>query len=116
VITLTAIWAWLKKYWEALTGLLLLALGVLVGVTIRKRPVVLSSSDPDKKKIEDQISVRESQAEQVAEVKKEQAVADHVAEVKVTINAVEKKTEEVRDNPQAVNDYLHHVGDDIRKE
>jgi len=116
VISLAAAWAWLKKYWEALTGLLLLAIGVVVGVTIRKRPVSITGADPDKKKIEDQTSAKGRQADQVAEVKKVQAVADHAAEVKVTIDAVEQKTEQVRDNPQAVNDYLHQVGDDARKE
>jgi hypothetical protein len=114
VNALRSAWEWIKKYWQFFVGFLILCLGVLVGVKVRSKPDE-KTSDLDKKRIEEETSKKAHEADVVAVVRKEQAMEDHLVEVRDTIVSVRDKTEVLRDDSTAINDYLHKVGDDVRR-
>lgn len=111
-----AVWAWIKKYWQVLVGLLVALIGFLMGVQIRRRPVVITGEDPERKKIEDKTKAAEAEAEKVREQERQDAQAAHDAEIQGVVIEEQRTTEQIKGDADAVVDYLHQVGDDVRKD
>lgn len=108
-----AAWLWVKKHWEILLGLLIALLGFLLGVSVKKTPVIVQGDDPEKKKIEDQTqkAIDEAQKEH------DQAVAEAQAEEQKAqqdvVTEEQKKTSEVEGDVDQTNEYLKNVSKDI---
>lgn len=108
-------WLWIKKYWELLTAGLLVILGVFLGLSLRKRPIV-QGANPVKEEAEKKAQADTSKAEQKATEQKAQALEQHDADLAVVVDQVQQKTEEVRGDPQKTNDYLQDVSKLVRGE
>jgi hypothetical protein len=111
---LKAAWEWVKKHWELLGAAILVLLGFLLGVTVRKRPVVLEGANPEKEDAEKKAQSDTRKAEQDAAEQKAEAKKQHDVDTAGLVTEVQQKTEEVRHDPQKTNEYLLNVGKDIR--
>lgn len=111
-----AAWEWVKKHWEIVAGLLILLLGFLFGVAVRKRPVIVQGSNPEKKEAEEEAEAKTRKAEQQAEDKKAEAQKEHEADLAVMVDKIQDKSEDIRGDTQKTNEYLKDVGKHIRGE
>jgi membrane protein involved in colicin uptake len=105
--------AWLKKWWWAVIGLIGAVLGVFVGASFKKRPVI-SGVDPEKKAAEDEevTEIRKADLERAAAQK---ALAEaHTAEEKKLVDAEKALAPELEADPEALNDFLKKTGKDVR--
>lgn len=105
---------WMKKYWSALVTGLVLILGVMFTVSVRKRPVIISGDDPQKKKIEDDVAKQEQQIQQQATEQKQDVTDQQQKDVQAVISAEQKKEPGLEKDPDATNDYLKQVGQETR--
>jgi len=109
-------WLWLKKHWEAMAGLGIAVLGFIVGVEVKKRPVIVAGEDPDKKKIEDQTKAAENELQVAHDKQVAELEAEHSDSVAAVVHDEQKAEPEIAQSNQAVNDYLKNVGDEVRKD
>lgn len=109
-----AAWEWVKRHWELLSATLLVVLGFLLGMSLRKRPVVLPAKDPDQKKAEDAAAeeVQEIQAQAVEDKKKLQR--EHADSLEAVVQEQREKAPELLKDTDATNEYLKQVGDLVR--
>jgi hypothetical protein len=110
---------WLKKYWKWL----LFPIGILIfiaGYVVRPKPKVLSSElhgagdtkrEADDKAAEKTDEARAKRDERLAEVEK-----DHAKTVAKLTRKQRDQLEELREDPDKVNDFLLQVGREIRGE
>jgi hypothetical protein len=109
----SALFTWIKKYGQWLGGGLLLVLGFLVGVTIRKRPVLVSGDNATKTRAEAATQLAEDQAAQHAEDERRAATATHAAEITRELTTEQAHTG-VAEDPAALNEYLKDAGSAVR--
>jgi hypothetical protein len=104
-----------KKYWRwLLTGLAVLA-GFWLGLELRKKPVVVIPGPSDKQKdTEKKTAEEEKKLDDQAKKETEQVIEVHDATIDNLTDDQRKKYEEIKDNPQAVNDLLSDVGKQMR--
>lgn len=106
---LVVAWEWMKKHAALMWGLLIALVGFLVGVSVRKKPVIISGEDPDKIKIEQQTAIEIQQAESVREVQISEAEKEAASEEAAVIQQEQKATEKVVGDVDQTNDYLQDV-------
>lgn len=108
-------WEWLKRNWMWVllpVGILLLLLG------IKPRPKVVGSQlhgaadAANKARAEAERKAAEAQAARDAEVKRIEA--EHAESIKKLTDAQKKTVEELRTDPEKLNEYLLNVGKQIR--
>jgi hypothetical protein len=113
MLTLLAVWAWVKKYWKIILGVFGVILGFLFGFKAKKVPVVVTGVDPLKTKEESQtaaaVAAAQTQHDTVVAHDQAQAVAEDAAVVKQETVEVAK----VEDNVDATNQYLQSVSKEL---
>lgn len=104
---------WVKKYWALLLGALVALIGFLLGVSIKKTPVIVVGDDPEKKKSEQQtqaqIDAAQKQRDQEVTVAKKEEQQAQAA----VVTSEEKKTEEIKSDVNKTNDFLKDVSNQI---
>ena len=105
---------WVKKYWQWLVALLVPIAGFLVGVSVRKRPIIVKGDDPERKKLEEKVSAEEQQAAGEAEEQKVEAQEEHDTIVMRVLTTEEQQTKDVASDVDKTNDYLQNVSKSIR--
>jgi hypothetical protein len=106
---LVVAWEWVKKHAAIVWGLLIALIGFLVGVSIRKKPVIVSGEDPDKIKIEQQTAIEVQEAESVREVQVQQAEQEAAAEEAAVVQQEQQATQKVIGDVDQTNEYLQGV-------
>jgi hypothetical protein len=112
-------WAWLKANWKWLlfpVGLLLL----LVGRASAKREVtVVSPGLVEHEEVEKKLDEEAAAKKQAADEKAQQQLSGIEASRSATVASETQKQMDaaaaVRDDPDALNDYLKNVGKDMRR-
>lgn len=106
-------WQWLKKYWMLVAGILVTALGFVMGVSTKKRPVITQGSDPQKKALEqqEQKQVDEAQTQHDVVVAQDQAQAQQ--EQAQVVQQEVKATDTAKTDTQATNEYLLNVSKEM---
>lgn len=106
---LAVAWEWVKKHASLVWGLLIALIGFLVGVSIKKRPVIVQGQDPDKTKIEQETAEQVQQAESVKNIAIQQA-EQQAASVEATIvQQQQAATQKVASDVDQTNEYLQDV-------
>mgnify|MGYP001244304738 FL=1 len=114
-------WEWLKKYWMwVLFPIGLLVLGAK-GLALLKRPapvlppelVGASQTAESERRIAEQ---RAREAETARAQKITQVEAEHLDVIRKLDEEQYKKVEELRDDPDKLNEYLLQVGKDMRRD
>lgn len=114
ILALQAVWVWLKRYWQWLAGVLLLAIGAFFGVSVKKRPVIVQGQNLEKDKAEATEKKEVAAAEQKHDATITVALTDHDKAVdSVTLN-IEEAAQRIVQDPDATNEYLLKVGKDVR--
>lgn len=108
-------WAWLKKWWKWLAVGVAMVVSFLVGILLRKAPVVVSGEDPEKKKAEDNTKAKDEQAVVVETKEQDVAKKEHDHEVAVVVDLEEKNEKQLEGDPTAENDFIKKVGQDVLK-
>jgi hypothetical protein len=106
---LAVAWEWVKKHAVLLWGLLIALIGFLVGVSIRKKPVIVQGSDPDKTKIEQQTAEEIQQAEAVKDVTIQQAEQQATSQEAAVVQQEQAATQKVVGDVDQTNEYLQDV-------
>jgi len=112
-------WAWLKANWKSvLIGVSTLGLGLLVGKALRKpqkvvNPELLGAAKKQREaqELEDKerLAAAKKRDERLAEV-----VATHDKKLQNLTVEQNEKVDELKDDPEKLNEYLLNVGKDIR--
>ena len=110
-------WPWLKKYWKWL----LFPLGIIIfilGYSSRKKITVTSSEllghAEEKKKLDDEAARQLGTARADRDVKLAGIQKEHEATVAKLTRKQRDEMEELREDPDKLNDFLLGVGKDIR--
>lgn len=104
------VWAFIKKYWQLLAGL-------LVGLSVFLLSIRLKPTTPDQtlqKKVEDETDKKEQEAGKKRDASVEEAKTDHDKVISDALQEETKKSEELLNDPEATNDFLKQIGKDIR--
>ena len=112
---MTAFATWLKKWWKWVVGVLALLIAFITGLVIRKPKPVVVTPVPAKKTAEEEAREKQAELERKAAEEAARLAAEAEAKRKAQQGAVTTVTNEIKDDPQKVNDYLHKVGEEIRK-
>lgn len=105
---------WLKKWWWALIGALGGILGLLFGLAVRKKPIVIETENPEKKAAEAEAEKRVEAAKETRDKAVEEAQQAHDTAEKNLIEAQKKAAPELESDPDALNEYLKQTGKDVR--
>jgi hypothetical protein len=112
---MTAFAAWLKKWWKWVAGGLALLIAFITGLVVRRPKPVPVTPLPEKTDAERVAAAELARAAAAAKARLAQLEADAEAKRKAQQGAITTTTEEIKDDPQKVNDYLHKVGEEMRK-
>lgn len=110
---LSLAWAWLKKWWWAIAGGALTLFGALLGSSLKK-PVIIDTSDPAKKKAEQDAEKQAAEAVVTRDAEQKAAEDAHTKDVTANVDAEKKRVDALEADPTALNDYLKQVGKDTR--
>lgn len=110
-----SIWLWVKKYWGIVLAIASAILAFFLGLSLKKTPVIVPGESPEKKKIEDETKRKELELDAEAKKKTLEAQEEYEHAVEVVVEDQVKKSEELKTDPKALNDYLHEVGGKIRE-
>jgi len=112
LLFLQGVWSFIKKYWQLLVGL---GVGLSVFLlSIRPKNTTPPEVDGFQKKVEDETKKEEQKAEQELKNDVVSAKKEHDDVVDKAVDAEKKRTEDLIDDPDATNDFLKQVGQDIR--
>ncbi len=119
MIWLAKVWVWLKANWKAvLLGITTLGLGLLVGKALRKSQKVVNPElvGADKTKREAQaeedskrIAAAKERAEKLVEIE-----VDHADTINELTDKQRSEVDELKADPDKLNEYLLNVGKEIR--
>jgi len=115
-----AIWTWLKKYWKWLlfpVGIVLYVLGRLAGS--RKRPTevvapALSEAVKTQQEATSKANSEKAAAKKAMEAEVAQIEAEHADTVAKLTRAQRDEAEKLKEDPEALNQYLLDVGKSLR--
>lgn len=99
---------WLRKYWGFLVTGFLLVLGFLFGVTLRRRSA--PSPEPVKEREEARVAQETLKAAEVRDEEKKRAATEHSAKVAAEVRAEQAVVDPLREDPEALNQFLKDVG------
>lgn len=109
-----AAWEWVKRHWELLSTTLLVGLGFLLGVSLRKRPVALPAKDPDQKKAEDAAAEEAQEIQAQAAEDKKKLQREHADSLEAVVQEQREQAPVLVKDTDATNEYLKQVGDLVR--
>lgn len=109
-----AVWEWMKKYWQVLVAIAIAALGFFVGVEVKKRPIIVSGEDPERKKIEDDAAKKEQQIDLQAQKKADEAQAKGDAAVAQVVADEQGVVTAVTNDGDSLNAYIKDAGKQVR--
>lgn len=109
------LWPWLRKYGGWLGAGALLVLGFLLGVAIKKRPVIAAGADSQKKDIEARTAEKEQAAVQEAERAKASASVEHATALQEELAVEQRRADVLKDDAAALNQYLKETGTQVRR-
>jgi flagellar biosynthesis/type III secretory pathway M-ring protein FliF/YscJ len=104
---------WLKKWWWAIVGAILAVLGFILGISLKKAPII-TGENPEKKAAEDEAAKKAQEAAAERDVKQKDAKDAHAEGEKKLLDSQEKLTKELESDPDATNDFLKKAGQDAR--
>jgi predicted secreted Zn-dependent protease len=107
-------WEWVKAHATLVGGLLIALLGVLLGVSIKKRPVIVVGDDPTKKKIEADVQQQEQDIKRQEQQQQQQITDQHQQDVQNVINQEQKQEPTLVNNDDGTNKYLQDIGQQVR--
>jgi F0F1-type ATP synthase membrane subunit b/b' len=113
------VWDWLKENWKTvLLGVLTLGVGLVVGKSLRKTQNVVNPElvGADKTKREAQAEENKARLE-AAKKRAERLVSieeKHEQTIKKLTDEQRTNADELKDDPEKLNEYLFQVGKDIR--
>lgn len=110
LLFLQGVWAFIKKYWQLITGLVI---GLLV-FFLSIRPKSVSPDQSLQKKVEEETNKKEQEAARRRDASVEKAEAQHAKAISDVLQEEKKKADELIDDPAATNDFLKQIGKDIR--
>lgn len=108
------VWVWIKKYWEWLGGLVILAIGYFFGVIVRKKTIVTPAPSPVEKKAQDDVQKGLQTAQQKHEVQQRVATEEHASNVAEVVAKEEREAYQLINDQTATNEYLKAVGQSVR--
>jgi len=116
---LRRIWAWVKRYWQYL----LFPVGIVVGIIsmlsrrtgpISPSPSELDEAEKEKEVIEEEARRQTEEAEKERAAKVEEVKKAHKETIDRLTKEQEEKVGELLSDPQALNDFLLSVDQDLR--
>lgn len=119
MLWLSKVWRWLRDNWKTvLLGVATLGIGLLVGRTLRKPQVVVNPEliDADNTRREAQ-KEEDARREEAARERKDAILHIEQVHADTLSNLTEKqrgKVEELRNDPDKLNEYLLNIGKEIR--
>ena len=112
-------WNWLKENWKAvLFGILTLGVGLAVGKVLRKPQKVVNPELVGADKTKRQAQAEENKARLEAAKKRAERLVSieekHEQTVKKLTDEQRANADELKDDPEKLNEYLFQVGKEIR--
>jgi hypothetical protein len=104
---------WLKKWWWAVVGFIGAVLGVIVGASFKKTPII-TGIDKEKKAAEDAAAKQQLEAAKERDEQKKDVLDAHTDSEKRFIEAQEEATKKLEADPEATNEFLKKTGQDVR--
>lgn len=119
LLWLKSAWAWLKKNWKAvLLGVSTLGIGLLIGKALRKPQNVVNPELVEADKVKRGAQEAEDAARLEAAKKHEErlrkVVQVHDKKLQNLTAEQNEKVDELKDDPEKLNDYLLSVGREIQ--
>lgn len=105
---------WVKKYWQWLLGGVVALASFVVGVVLKKRPLIVNGADPERARAESEVLLQRKKFEADALEEKAGAYEDHDTDVDIVVRAEEQKTQAIVDDVDKTNEYLQDVGKQVR--
>jgi hypothetical protein len=112
---LLATGGWLKKWWKWIVGGLAIVGAFLIGLVLRPKTPIEDPVEAVRRKAEEDAQKKEDEIQRVAAEREKEVVVHAEEERKNVVDDVKKDTAKVQDDLQKTNDYLHDVGDEMRK-
>jgi hypothetical protein len=106
---------WFKRWWKWLLGGAAFIGAFLLGVFLRPKPMVVDTTQKEKKDAEDAAEKRINEIQRVAEEREKEIVTNANKERTEQVADVRSDTAEVKDDLNKTNTYLLSVGDEMRK-
>lgn len=113
-MTFALIWTYMKKHWLRFLEAAAVLVAFFFGLSVKKRPVLVTGDSPVQKKAEETAAAQDLTAQKQREATKEDLTKHHDEDVHAVVVTLEKKTAALELDPQATNDYLHDVGKRVR--
>lgn len=113
LIFLNTAWEFIKKHAKAIAVLLVALIGFLLGFEVKKKPVVITGTDPMKDQAEKQTQAAVQVAQQQHDVVVQQAEATATAQEAAVVTQEQKTTAAVETNVDETNQYLQSVSKEI---
>ncbi len=104
----------MKKWWRWLLAGAAVLLAFILGERLKKPVVVVQGPSEKQKDIEEKTKQEEAKLDQKAAEETQKILDQHKASVDALTDEQRKKVDEIKDDPQAVNQYLLDVGKDMR--
>jgi apolipoprotein N-acyltransferase len=106
---------WLKKWWRWLAAGAAVVGGFLLGLLVKKRPVVVQGDNPEKTTIENATGAAEKTALGDKQAGQQAAAENHAQSVAAVVEQQKQDTPRLEDDPDATNEYLKKTGNAVRE-
>jgi flagellar biosynthesis/type III secretory pathway M-ring protein FliF/YscJ len=111
------IWAWLKKYWKWLLFPVGIVIGILSVIGRRRSPVVapeVLEAEKARQEAEEAAQKKLDEADKIRREKVEFIRREHAETLKKLTDDQRSRVEELREDPDELNEFLRGVGEEIR--
>lgn len=113
------VWAWLKRYWKYLLFPVGILLGVLAMLNRRKNlgnivPPLEVDTEPEREEANREAEEKARKAQVDKERRIEELKKEHAGTLRELTGQQRVRVDELKDDPDALNDYLLEVGRGIR--
>lgn len=106
--------AWLKKWWWTIVAGIATVIGVVIGASLRKKPVIIREN-PERKDAEADAAEQAKDAAEERDETQQDAKDQHADDVKQLVEKQKEQAEELLDDPEDTNAYLKQTGKDVRR-
>lgn len=112
-------WGWLKENWKAvLLGVATLGIGLVIGRAARRKQQVINPELVGAEKTQREAQAEKERKEREAREERDRRIGEvyeeHADKVRALTEEQARRAEELRDDPDALNDYLLSVGKELR--
>lgn len=118
LLVLKKVWVWVKKYWKYL----LFPIGILVGIIGfigRRKPEVIApellDAEEKEREINEEAEKRLDEVEEKRRKQVEDVEREHAETIQKLTDEQKEKLEELREDPDELNDFLLEVGKSVRR-